>query len=117
MTHAERRERRRKMAAEVRGGEAVEAVAGKYGVTTSTVGGACVEFGVRYTSRRAFKRQFPKRFGRVKDTLRIAARLIATEENQSRIAERFGVSRAWVSLIYAELRALGVKMAKRHRWC
>ena len=81
MTHEERRERRRQIAAMVRDGGSVADTARRFGICPGTVGNACEEHGVECRTRRQASRE---RRARIAEAVKSGA-------SRAEAATRFGV--------------------------
>lgn len=94
MTHRDARERRRRMAVAVSSGREVAEVAEAFEVSAETVRAACVECGVPVPRQPCTSVRGEVARPR---TLAIIADLLNTGDACAAIAERHGVTRAWVS--------------------
>lgn len=96
MTHAERRERRKQMAAKVREGAEPETVAREFRVTLDLVERACKEFKVRLLKRKTGLRTF-----------RIIALLLQGLSVKT-VAEQIGVTYQWVKEVRSDASEAGI---------
>ncbi len=106
LSHIDRAHRRVEMAKAVLNGLTVEQAAIKYGVSIGTVGDACRSMSVPIRSKVT---GVPGRVG----LFTILSELLNSDLTQSAIAEKLGVSRAYVGAIYTKARAAGINIPVR----
>ena len=114
MTHEERLVRRQKMALAVKSGESVDVIAKTFGVSEGIVYQACREHGVP----RPRKGQPPRSDRKTYACFQVLAAWIAGQKNigaQSRLAEEFSVSRAYVSKVLQSAREVGLIPPKKEK--
>ena len=114
MTHDERLVRRQGMALAVESGESVGVIAKTFGVSEGVVYQACREHGVP----RPRKGQPPRNDKKTYACFQVLAAWIAGQKNtgaQSRLAEEFSVSRAYVSKVLQSAREVGLIPPKKEK--
>jgi transposase-like protein len=103
VTLAERRERRRRVVADIRAGTPMAEAARRSGLSLATVYRACAEAGVERPGNRA---QF--------SSYAVLAALFDPGRGLRRIARDHGLSTTRVQDMYREARAAGIPLPERH---
>lgn len=104
-----RKERRKEIAKAVKSGRSIGDVAKEFGVSRVTAVNACHEFGIELNSDESPARSMKPK------TFEMLAALIAAEESDTAIAERFGVSRQLVHQTRKRAQTAGVFAAIEKR--
>lgn len=101
MTHADRVELRKEIAAAVAAGKSISEACVEFSVSSPTAYGACRENGVKPA-------RHPKAMKGIPKAVRIIAALFKGDENQAKIAENLRVSRQFVSQVAIAARSVGL---------
>lgn len=119
MTHAQRRERRRKIAEAVKAGKSITSLCTRYACSYVFIKNACKEFGVHIEGSEQRSTKASAAQGKstkpAPSKMQIVARIVNTDEPFASIAREFGLTRARIQQVAEECREVGIRFPRRFR--